>query len=369
MALTNFAALSDEELTVWERTTWMAARNEQFLGKFVGSGPQAMIQRINTLTKTKKGARAILTLVKELEGDGKAGDRTLEGNEEAIGIDETEINIDQLRHANRHEGRMADQKTVVEFRKNSKSVLSYWLADRLDQMAFLTMSGVSYAYKTNGVLRTGSDLSLLSFASDVTAPSTNRHYRWDASTGLEAGSTSAVAADDTLSWAALVELKAVAEESYIKPIRMNGGVSFYNIFVTPTTMAKLKQDADFLANLRNAGNRGPKNALFEGSETFYVDGMAIHSYRHVYNTRGAVSGSGKWGAGSDIDGCRVLLCGAQALGFADIGMPEWVEKGFDYDNQQGISYGKIIGYKKPVFDSQESGTTEDFSVICLDVAQ
>jgi hypothetical protein len=36
----------------------------------------------------------------------------------------------------------------------------------------------------------------------------------------------------------------------------------------------------------------------------------------------------------------VLFCGAQALGMADIGNPEWVEKGFDYDNQQGISHGQ-----------------------------
>jgi hypothetical protein len=38
------------------------------------------------------------------------------------------IRIDQLRHANRHEGRMADQKSVVEFRGNSRDVLAYWLA-------------------------------------------------------------------------------------------------------------------------------------------------------------------------------------------------------------------------------------------------
>ncbi|MBM6672245.1 DUF4043 family protein, partial [Phocaeicola coprophilus] len=80
-----------------------------------------------------------------------AGDRTLEGNEETMQTFDQVIRIDQLRHANRHEGRMADQKSVVEFRGNSRDTLAYWLADRIDQLAFLTLSGVSYAKTNKGV--------------------------------------------------------------------------------------------------------------------------------------------------------------------------------------------------------------------------
>ena len=64
----------------------------------------------------------------------------------------------------------------------------------------------------------------------------------------------------------------------------------------------------------------------------------------------------------------MLFCGAQALGYADIGAPDWVEKGFDYDNQQAIATGKIVGFKKPVFKSQKTNTQEDFGVICVDMA-
>lgn len=369
MALTNFGALTNEELTLWSRRTWSNARNRQFLNQFTGDSHQSMIQKIKELTKTKKGARAVITLVKDLEGDGVAGDRTLEGNEEALTSDDMVIQIDQLRHANRHEGEMAEQRSVVNFRNQSRDKLSYWLADRLDQMSFLTLSGVSYAMHTNGVARVGSDLQYLDFAADVTAPSANRHFQWDAANGLSAGDTSAVAAADTPSWKMLIEAKAAAEESYIRPMSMKDGVSFYNVFMTPTAMSKLKQDADFLANIRNAAPRSNSNPLFKGAETFYVDGMALHSYRHVYNTRGATSGVDKWGAGADVDGCRILFCGAQALGFADIGTPEWKEKGFDYDNQQGISLGKMLGLLKPQFDSVDTGTVEDFGVMCIDVAQ
>ena len=71
-----------------------------------------------------------------------------------------------------------------------------------------------------------------------------------------------------------------------------------------------------------------------------------------------------------IDGAA-SICGADGeWRSADIGNPEWVEKGFDYENQQGISTGKILGFKKPQFYSQYSGgTTEDFGVLSLYVAQ
>ena len=69
-------------------------------------------------------------------------------------------------------------------------------------------------------------------------------------------------------------------------------------------------------------------------------------------------------------GKLVLFCGAQALGMADLGSPEWNEKGFDYDNSQGIAIGKILGFLKPKFGSiYESSTVEDFGVLSCYVAQ
>ena len=121
MSLTNFAKLTDEQLTIWSREMWHHARNYAFITRFTGDSPNSMIQRITELKKSKKGARAVITLLADLTGDGIAGDRHLEGNEEAMVSHDQVITIDQLRHANRHEGRMADQKSVVTFRSNSIS--------------------------------------------------------------------------------------------------------------------------------------------------------------------------------------------------------------------------------------------------------
>ena len=145
--LTNFSALTAEQKTVWSMDLWKQARNMSFVNRFLGKGPNSVIQHITELKQSEKGARAVITLLADLTGDGIAGDRALEGNEEGMQVFDQVIRIDQLRHANRHEGKMANQKSVVEFRGNSRDVLAYWLADRIDQMALLLYTHMA---KTSG---------------------------------------------------------------------------------------------------------------------------------------------------------------------------------------------------------------------------
>jgi len=342
-----------------------------FVNQFLGKDSNSMVQHITELKKSEKGARAVITLLTDLEGDGIAGDRTLEGNEEAMKSFDQVIRLDQLRHANRHEGRMADQKSVVSFREESRDKLAYWLSDRIDQLAFLTLAGIGYTQRNAGGTRVGSDLQYLEFAADVTTPSSKRYARWDGASNkvLSWGTgSSAVTAADTPTWGMFVQAKAYAKDNYIRGIKSKGGEEVYHAFLSPTAMAKLKLDDTYLQNLRYAVTRGDDNNLFTGTSV-KIDGIVLHEFRHVPNTRLAASGS-KFGASGTIDGCQILFCGAQALGMADIGNPEWVEKGFDYENQQGISTGKILGFKKPQFYSQYSGgTTEDFGVISIYTAQ
>jgi N4-gp56 family major capsid protein len=374
MALTNFGLLTQEQKTIWSRELWKQARNRSFINKFLGKGPDSLIQHITELKKSEKGARAVITLLADLTGDGVAGDRTLEGNEEAMQTFDQVIRIDQLRHANRHEGRMADQKSIVEFRGNSRDVLSYWMADRVDQMAFLTLGGNSYALKNNGATRIGSDLKNLEFAQDVSAPTAGRRLRWDNNGTVGEGSlvaaaaTSDVTAADLPCWNMFLALKAYAKDRYIRGVGGAGGDETYHAFLTPQAMLRLKQDPNYVSNLRHAQQRGDSNELFTGNSV-KIDGIHLHEFRHVFNTSGAASGS-KWGGAGTVDGCQVLFCGAQALGMADLGAPYWDEEGFDYSNQQGISVGKILGFKKPKFESiYESGSNEDFGVISCYVAQ
>lgn len=367
---TNFALLTNEQKTVWSIDFWKQARNKSFINKFLGKDANSMVQHITELKKTEKGARAVITLLADLEGDGVVGDRTLEGNEEILKSYDQVIRIDQLRNANRHEGRMADQKSVINFRENSRDKLAYWLSDRIDQMAFLTLAGKSFSFHPNGSTRVGSDLKNLEFAADIVAPSAKRVGRWDNTNKafVTGGGQNTVTSTDTPAWELFVQLKAYAKENYVRGINEDGGEETYHAFLSPLAMAKLKLDPVYRDNLRYAQQRGAGNELFTGSSV-KIDGIYLHEFRHVPNTRLAASGA-KFGSSGTVDGCQVLFCGAQALGMADIGNPEWVEKEFDYDNQPGISVAKILGFLKPQFATQYSGgTKEDHGVISAYVAQ
>lgn len=395
MAETNFGTLLNEEKNVWARSIWKTVRQNSFFMQMSGSNINSAIQRITELTESERGTKATITLVPDMQKEGTTGDAELEGNEESLVAWDETIEIDQLRHGVLSEGRMANQSTIVQFRETARDALGFWLSDAVDQLAFLTLSGVDYRSQTDGKLRAGfthngtaysrntttapasHSFYDLAFASDVVAPSSARHYRWDgANKKLVAGDTTAMVATDKISYAALVRLKSVASNRRIRSLRA-GGQKLYHVFMHPNTLADLKLDSDFLANVRNAGVRGSSNPLFSGA-IVTIDGLVIHEHPYSYTTLEASTGTStnsgwpgyQWGANANVSGNRVLLLGAQAMGIADIDMPEYIEKKFDYDAKPGISIGKIFGLLKPQFKGSKDAysSDQDFGVIAMDVA-
>ena len=358
---TNFAGLTTKQKLVWSRDVWQAARDKMFIKKFVGSGEGAMIQRITELTKTEKGEQCIMFLVADLMGDGVVGDNEREGMEEDMQSYEQIITIDLISHGVKNKGKMSEQKTVIKFREHAKDKLAYWLSNRLDQLAFLTMSGIGYDKMCNGASRASTAFSTLAFASQVSAPSTKRSLMWTGS-ALTASNTASITSSYLPSYKMITNLVAYAKDHYIKPL-MSGGKEYYVLLVKPGTLAALKNDADYKNAVINAAPSGKDNPFFTGA-TVTLDGVVIHEHNMVYSTTGIASGS-KWGGGT-VDGTRTLFCGAQALGMADIGTPEWDEKTFQYGSQTGINIDKMFGFLKPKFYSTADGSTEDFGVIAVD---
>ena len=359
---TNFAGLTTKQKMVWSRDVWEAARDKMFIKKFIGTGDNAMIQRITDLTKTEKGEQCIMFLVADLVEDGVVGDNEREGMEEAMQSYEQVITIDLLSHGVKNKGKMSEQKTVIKFREQGKDKLSYWLANRLDQLALLTMSGISYAYANNGAARRSTVFQSLAFASQVSAPSSKRSLMWDG-TALSASVTGSIASTYLPSYKMITKLVAYAKDHHIKPL-MAGGKEYYVLLVKPGTLAHLKNDPDYKNAVVNAMPAGANNPFFTGA-TVTLDGVVIHEHNLVYSTTGAASGS-KWGSGGTIEGTRSLLCGAQALGMADLGNPDWVEKEFQYNSQTGINVDKMVGFLKPKFYSIYDGSDQDFGVVAVD---
>jgi len=381
MALTNFAALDVDQKKVWSRDVWHQAREKMFTSRYMGKGQNSMIQRVTELTKSERGVEAVVTLVPDIQEDGVVGDNTLTGNEAAMKAHQDKITIDQLRNGVRNTGKLTDQKTVINFREQAKDQLSFWLADRCDQLAFLSLAGITYDTKNDGSAR-GGNLINLAFAADVSAPSTDR-YLQVSGTELVPGDTATLTAADTLGYKHIVQLQALAKTRYVRGIRGKGGSEVYHLFLHPMAMAKLKVDQDFLDNARHAGVRGDGNTVWAGGDSYHVDGVIVTEFRHVPTTLGLSAtvdpdGAGpligsKWGATGEVDGCAALLCGAQALAFIDLDAGDWDERDhFDYGNSVGIAYGKIFGMKKCGFKDAKNSTDvnvkEDYGVIRINVA-
>ena len=369
MSATNFAGLTAEQKTYWMRDLWSYMRSESFIGKLMGKTDNHAIQHITKLTKTEKGTRAVMQLVAELNGRGVANDNRREGNEEALQNFMLDINMGLISHSVINKGKLSDQQSVIDFRTVARDRLKFWLTDVVDQLAMLTLSGISYDYKLDGSLFQSSNgdnaFKDLVFADDVSAPSAGRHFYFDGS-DLQNGNTASITSACVPKYGMLVDLKAYAKVSHMRPIKL-GGKEYYIYLCDPRTLAMLKTDSDFMSAMMQSAPRGlDSNPIFTGA-MFTVDGIVIMEHDKVYNTTRATSGS-KWGAGGAVNGTRSLLLGAQALGFVDVGAPDWVEKGFDYDSQQGINTDKFLGFRKPKFDNPYTGNAdEDFGVIALDL--
>lgn len=364
MAATDFGALSSAQKRVWSARIWKEGRDQNFWlsNGFVGSGNEDTtrpVHRVTELTPTERGDVAIMQLVADLEGDGVVGDNMLEGNEEAMWNDSIELTIDQLRNAVRSKGQMSEQRTVIRFRSTARDKLGFWIAEKIDELMFLTASGVSYDTKTDGSSRSGSQLPSLSFAADVQEPSDGR-VRFAGGVA----DTSSLTDSDTMTWNFLVQAKAYAKRKKIKPIRM-GGKEHYCVIMSTEQCRDLKTDNTYQTLVSKAHTRGPKNPLFDNALAV-VDGIIIYEHNKVFNTLGAASGS-KYGSGGNVDGAQALMLGAQSMGLALLENVNYEESdNTDFKNRPAISVGRKFGMLKPRYRSNEDDNTrQDFSILSL----
>jgi len=361
MATTDFSALTSTQRIAWATKTWNAGRDQSFWfqTKLIGTDQNHPVQRITELTDNGGGAKCIMQLVHDMAGDGIAGDNDLEGNEESLVNDDFELVIDQLRNGVKSKGRMSEQKVILKFREHAKSKLSFWLADKMDELTFLVAGGRSFSLKPDGSARSASQLSQLAFAAQIAAPSSGRV--------MYAGGVAGVAsltATDKMSWDLITEAVAQAKRAKLRPVRM-GGKDYYICVMSTEQFRDLKMDPDYRAAVQNAGKRGPQNPMFTG-EAAVVDNVFIYDHNKVCNTLGMASGS-KWGAGGAIDGAQAQLIGAQSIGFATIGSVSWDESdNTDYKNKRGVSTGRMFGVVKPQLNSiNDNNTKQDFGTISI----
>jgi len=369
MSATDFFALQPDEKLAWGHKTYDEFIEQFYFTSLLGQGEAAIVDHITELTKNNKGeSGAWLHLIGDVHGGGVFGDNTLENRERSLDASWIRANYDQIRNGFVTKGRLSEQKSVINSRKQFRKKGARWLAETMEDMAILTASGLSYGLNTDGsprVTPAGQDpWTDVAFAADVTAPSANRYLRVDDTNVLDTDGNSNLTTADVLKYAVIPELEAAARNRRLTPLRVDGE-EYFVWLVHTNAMARLWRDADFRSNVRDGDVRGAKNPLFRGAKVT-MNNIIIKPYLRTFTTIGAASGS-KWGGGA-VNGSRSLLLGAQALGMVDLGPVNWEEDTRDFRNRWGLAIDKMAGWIKPSFKDSRTGTVEDYGLIAVDHA-
>ena len=305
----------------WAKDTWTAAEKDLFWKKFMGKGPNNIIQVYDNLKK-EPGDRIRQSLVLKLKGDGVTGDNVLEGNEEKLDYRYFDFTIDQIRNAVRLKGKFEEKTTGEKMRTQAKDALAIWLREKIDNMFFTALTA---------------------------SPTKNRVIYGGTGITAEANITStAIMTTDLLGQA-----KRAAQMAYpkIRPIRIQGG-SYYVAVLDPFQIRDLRNDEKWINAQQYANLRGLKNPIFTGAMGLY-NGVVVHESESVPRT--------ETGSSSAMVG-HALLLGAQAGVMANGIDLDWHEKKFDYENQWGVAISRTFGIAQSIFKIDGS-TNEDFGVI------
>ncbi|HYE38220.1 N4-gp56 family major capsid protein [Methylocaldum sp.] len=339
MSATEYGVNAPEVVKLWSKALYRESIKESFIGRFIGDGPSALIQRKNDLKKSA-GDRIRLTLRMKLTGAGVQGDDTLEGNEESLSTYTDDILINQLRHAVRVKGKMTEQRVPWSIREESKDGLKDWWTER-HEVAFMNQIAGNVAQTDTKY--TGNQAALAA---------TSILRGGDATTdqGIDSSDLFTLTLIDRA-----VTTAKLASPGF-RPLKI-GGKSKYVCFLHPYQVEQMRTSTTTgqWLDIQKAAMQGgdvSNNPIYSGALGEY-NGVILHESQYL--PKGVHST-----ALTAVDNTRrAVFCGAQAAAIAfggdsnGVNDPAWQEELFDYGNQLGVKAGFIYGLKKTQFNSAD----------------
>lgn len=315
-------------------------------GKFSSSKPDSAIYIKDDLQK-KKGDRIRLTLGTIPTGRGITGDNTLEGNEDNISLYSQDVVVDQLRNGIRWNGRITQQRLLLEFREDTTPKLRDWMADRLDTW------WINHATGNTGQ----TDLAYAGFNA-TTAPTSaagNTRILYGNGTSTTENSLSVSSCAFKLEDIDRAVNQAMIATPAIEPVSTPSGRK-YLLVIHPNQARQLKIDATAGRVTWWDYNR----SKLEGGGDDIIGNPeygALGEYNNVIiheNSRIPL-------APSTDRVRRAIFLGRQGVIFgfgrdSSLDRFRMDEKLFDYDNKPGMDIGIIGGCVKPVYNSLDYGT-------------
>ena len=350
MAATEFTSSNALTVHKWVRALAVEAAKAQYFAKFMGTGFDSLVRVLRDLQKNA-GDKITYGLRMKLADDGIEGDNTIEGTsaEEALSFYSDYLYVDQRRKGTKSKGKMSEQRTLYNIRKEGMDALATWWAEAYDEDLMIYLAGArgvdtSFITETTWTGRASNSL---------TAPdSAHQLYGGDATAKNNVDSA------DVMSLEVVEKCisKAETTDPMIQPFMINGERKFVLLMHTwqqhqLRTNTSTGDWQDIHKNTDGKDSPIYKNALGE-----YAD-VILHKHRNVIRFS-------DYGSGSNLPAARALFLGAQAATIAWGGTPlpggkrdrfGWHEETDDRGNQLVITAGSIYGCKATIFNSKRFG--------------
>jgi N4-gp56 family major capsid protein len=343
--MADSAAATGLTVKQWDAKYFKEYLQENPFSRYMGSGPNSIIQVKEDLTK-KKGDAIHYALVNRLTNSAVTGSSTLEGNEEDMDSRSHELTIDQFRNAVRVPA-FEDQKSAIPLRNAARDVLMDWSMEHTRDLVISALGSINgVAYGTAN--ETQKDAWLVDNADRVLfGAAKGNNSSNDHSASLANIDNTA----DKLTPGALSLMKRMALEASpkIRPIRVNDDKRFFVAFAGPRTFRDLKNDSTITQAQRDVSVIMQNNKLFMGGDVHW-DGIIVHEVDDI----GVISGVGA----SSIDVAPVYLCGAQALGAGFAKRWESKVEEFDYGDKYGVATRAWYNIEKLNFGSGSADTDD-----------
>lgn len=350
MATTIFGVNHPLAVKVWSKAVAREALKITQFGQFFSKDPDGLVVVREELNKSA-GDTLYVPLTMIPTGDGIQGDGTLQNNEEALTNYRDALLINQLRHAMKSDGRMSEQRTLLNLREEFKIGLSKWWAQVIDESCCNQAAGNTTQADTR---HTGNNATL-----SPTSTAGNTRAEFGIGTNTTENSLSACLCYITLDMIDRCINVAETCSPAILPANTPLG-RYYVLMMHPNQEFRLRTDATAGAitwfNLHQAmlqgGQPEAESPIIKSGYRGFI-GMYNNTLLYV-NSRIPIAPL--------TTACRrAVFMGAGALiaGFGEgSGMEqyEWVEAMDDYENQFGVAAGLIFGIKKPQFNSIDYAT-------------
>ena len=345
-------------IIVQERVISQYAERENFFARYMGESPSSVIQVVNDLAN-RPGDSVRVHVFSKLGSPGVDGDSTLEGQESALSYNADLLLLSQKRQAVRLAGRLTEQRSAIDLRKQAGHALGVWAKDWVTELLTVYLAGFR------------GDRTLTVLPSNFSGFAGNSLRAPDSVHRLFAGGTNAsdVTAADKMTCALLD--KAIAKVQLLinsgVPMRAIDAQGRFLCVITPEQAYDLWQDADFVAAQQYAQVRGDNNPLFTGMMGMWKN-LII-----VVNPAGVLLPDSVAVMGSipTVRLAQAQILGAQAgawvkgkeegASMGGAGSWRYTEKEFDFDNQIGFAVATLMGFQKLQFANQDHGAFSIFT--------